>query len=407
MKSSLWQSANPLKYPLMALTVFIYGFCVSVSWPFVALFGVNELKVSSSETAFLISAVAISGLAFSHIIGILSDKLHDRRIALWLVLVCSIVGCLVFAFVRNYWWIFLCCCTFLGVGAASFAQIFAMAREQFESDGLGEIDVRNNTLRGIFSLSWVFGPAIGSIIISTLGYAVIFVVAAIGYSVLVLLVFMVKRKNQDIEHEEKHNLVRKKYTAKIYLNVVSFALLNLALNICTIAYPLLINKTHELSEKFLGFLMGATALLEIPLMISVALLAKKLDKGRIVLAGFLVFSIYCGILFVADSLFLLFVAQAICAIAVAIIMGLGMSFCQDLLPGQAGEGTTLFTNASLAGSVASGLVFAFAATIINYQQIYLLCSVLCLFGSLMFFISNFISINRTLALPNESIVGEG
>lgn len=379
-KKSLFLSANPLKYPLMSAMVLIYGFCVSVSWPFIALFGVNELGISSSATAVLISAVAISGLGFSHIIGIYSDKIHDRRKALWVILGCSIVGCLVLAFVRNYIVILICCCTFLGVGAASFAQLFALAREQFENDGVGEIDIRNNTLRGIFSLSWVFGPAAGAFIISVLGYAEIFIIAAVGYALLSLIVFLVKPVDAEASVEPK-KLDNIRYDAKIYLNLVAFSIISLALNIGTICLPLLVNKTHELSEKILGMLMGATAFLEIPLMVGTAILAKKIEKFWLVLFGFLFFSVYGVLLFAAQDLTELFVAQAVCAVGVAIIMGLGMSYCQDLLPGRAGEGTTLFTNASLAGSVASGMVFAIAVTFISYQQIYLISAILCLLSS--------------------------
>ncbi|VUD66396.1 Sugar efflux transporter A [Thalassocella blandensis] len=364
----------------MSAMVFIYGACVSISWPFIALFGVNELGISSSATAVLISAVAISGLAFSHIIGIYSDKIHDRRKALWVILACSIIGCLVLAFVRNYIIILLCCCTFLGVGAASFAQLFALAREQFEHDGLGEIDIRNNTLRGIFSLSWVFGPAIGAFVISTLGYAEVFVIAALGYVVLSVFVLFAKPVHGESSAEPK-KLDNIRYDTKIYFNLVAFSIVSLALNIGTICLPLLVNKTHQLSEKILGLLMGATAFLEIPLMVGTAILAKKIEKFWLVLFGFLFFSVYGVLLYGAQNLTGLFVAQAVCAVGVAIIMGLGMSYCQELLPGRAGEGTTLFTNASLAGSVASGMVFAIAVTFISYQQIYLISAFLCLLSS--------------------------
>lgn len=398
--SGAWRAANPLKYPLLALMVFIYGFSVSVNWPFVALFGVNELGVSSAEIAMMISVVAVSGLVFSHYIGILSDKASDRRIALWAVLLSSIVGCLMFAFVRYYWWLMFCCATFLGIGAASFAQVFALAREHFESDGQGEIDIRNNTLRGIFSLSWVFGPAAGSLMISVWGYSSIFLFAAAGYALLCVFILKLKPRVHIDGHAEAKP-PRIPYNFGIYANIAAFGLVSLALNIGTICYPLLINKTHEFSEKMLGVLMGSTAALEIPLMIGAGILAKKVEKGTIVLVGFVIFAAYCFSLYFAEGLVQLFAAQAIAAIGIAVIMGIGMSFCQDLLPGRPGEGTTLFTNASLAGSVGSGLVFALASTWLDYPQVYVLCSALCMLGAFVFWLGNKLGKGKTSVLSTD------
>ncbi len=52
------------------------------------------------------------------------------------------------------------------------------------------------------------------------------------------------------------------------------------------------------------------------------------------------------------------------------ILGIGMLYFQDLMPGQAGSATTLYTNTSRVGWIIAGSVAGIVAEIWNYHAVF-------------------------------------
>lgn len=130
-----------------------------------------------------------------------------------------------------------------------------------------------------------------------------------------------------------------------------------------------INELH-LPEKLAGLMMGTAAGLEIPTMLIAGYYAKRFGKRLLMriaaLAGLL---FYVGMLTVHTPALLL-AMQALNAIYIGILAGIGMLYFQDLMPGQAGAATTLYTNTTRVGWIIAGSLAGVVAEIWSYHAVF-------------------------------------
>lgn len=133
--------------------------------------------------------------------------------------------------------------------------------------------------------------------------------------------------------------------------------------------PLFIINELHLPEKLAGVMMGTAAGLEIPTMLIAGYFAKRLGKrfNARCCRGWRLF--YAGML-MAHSPVILLGLQLLNAIFIGILGGIGMLYFQDLMPGQAGSATTLYTNTSRVGWIIAGSVAGIVAEIWNYHAVF-------------------------------------
>jgi SET family sugar efflux transporter-like MFS transporter len=78
---------------------------------------------------------------------------------------------------------------------------------------------------------------------------------------------------------------------------------------------------------------------------------------------------YCSLLFITGS-WQLIALQLLNAAFIGVLAGIGMLYFQDLMPGQAGTATTLFTNTIRVGWVIAGAIAGAVAEIWNYHAVF-------------------------------------
>ena len=144
--------------------------------------------------------------------------------------------------------------------------------------------------------------------------------------------------------------------------------------------PLYIIHELHLPDKLAGVMMGTAAGLEIPTMLIAGYYAKRFGKRflmMVALAAGLAF--YAGLLFLTAPWALL-ALQLLNAVFIGILAGIGMLYFQDLMPGQAGSATTLFTTAGRTGWIFAGSVAGFIAEFWNYYAVFFVSLVLLIAG---------------------------
>ncbi|HFR3118469.1 TPA: MFS transporter, partial [Enterobacter roggenkampii] len=141
--------------------------------------------------------------------------------------------------------------------------------------------------------------------------------------------------------------------------------------------PLFIINELHLPEKLAGIMMGTAAGLEIPTMLIAGYYARRFGKRflmRIAAVAGLLF--YLGMLTVHTP-GLLLALQLLNAIYIGILAGIGMLYFQDLMPGQAGSATTLYTNTTRVGWIIAGSMAGVVAEIWNYHTVFWIALVMC------------------------------
>ena len=160
--------------------------------------------------------------------------------------------------------------------------------------------------------------------------------------------------------------------------IPGMGLLFLCSNLNVIVLPLLLVQTLGGAERDVGGTFGLAAGLELPLMLGSALVAGRLGKGRLIIAGSLVYIAYFAALALATRPWHAYLAQGLTAFVISVVMGLGLSYFQDLLPGEPGVSTALYVNAMTIGSILAGGLFALLAAPLGNRGIFAVCAALSL-----------------------------
>lgn len=142
-------------------------------------------------------------------------------------------------------------------------------------------------------------------------------------------------------------------------------------NAYLISLPLHLSRNLAVDIGWVGWIMGAAAGLEIPVMLLAGLLAGRLSSLVLVRAsGIAALILYVGIYFASD-LWQLFALQLANAVFVGVLAGIGISVVQAMLPGRAGSASALYTNTTHLGTLLSSMVVGTVAERFGYQSVFL------------------------------------
>ncbi len=321
-------------------------------------------------SAFFFTGSAVIGILVSQFLAGRSDRKGDRK---QLIVACCLLGvlaCVLFAWNRNYFILL-----FVGVFLSSFGstanpQMFALAREHADKTGR-EAVMFSSILRAQVSLAWVIGPPLAYALAMGFGFTVMYLSAAVAFIVCALMVWFFLPSMRKESKTAGGHLEAPRTNRRDALLLFSICTLMWGTNsLYIINMPLFIINELHLPEKLAGLMMGTAAGLEIPTMLIAGYYAKRFGKRLLMriaaLAGLL---FYVGMLTVHTPALLL-AMQALNAIYIGILAGIGMLYFQDLMPGQAGAATTLYTNTTRVGWIIAGSLAGVVAEIWNYHAVF-------------------------------------
>ncbi|WP_035346051.1 MULTISPECIES: sugar efflux transporter [Dickeya] len=363
---------------------FLSGVAGALQLPTLSLFLSTEVHARPVMVGLYYTGSAVIGIVVSQLLAAYSDRQGDRKT---LILQCCLLGalaCLLYAWNRNYF-VLLCVGVLLSsFGSTANPQLFALAREYADQQGR-PIAMFSSVMRAQISLSWVIGPPVAFALALGFGFPVMYLTAAAvflfcGVLVWRLLPSMPKSPLRTASHAESP----RRHRRDTLLLFIACTLMWTCNGIYLINMPLYLVRELQLPEKLAGVMMGTAAGLEIPVMLLAGWLASRIGKRllmRIAVVAGLLF--YAGLTWLNASVALLLL-QLLNAIFIGILAGMGMLYFQDLMPGQAGAATTLFTNTTRVGWIISGSLAGMVAEIWNYHTGFIIAvamlagAVLCL-----------------------------
>ena len=338
------------------IVAFLTGIAGALQTPTLSLFLTNEVHVRPAMVGFFFTGSAVIGILVSQFLAGRSDRKGDRK---QLIVACCLLGvlaCVLFAWNRNYFILL-----FVGVFLSSFGstanpQMFALAREHADKTGR-EAVMFSSILRAQVSLAWVIGPPLAYALAMGFGFTVMYLSAAVAFIVCALMVWFFLPSMRKESKTAGGHLEAPRTNRRDALLLFSICTLMWGTNsLYIINMPLFIINELHLPEKLAGLMMGTAAGLEIPTMLM-----------RIAALAGLLF--YVGMLTVHTPALLL-AMQALNAIYIGILAGIGMLYFQDLMPGQAGAATTLYTNTTRVGWIIAGSLAGVVAEIWSYHAVF-------------------------------------
>lgn len=330
----------------------------------------NEVHVRPAMVGFFFTGSAVIGILVSQFLAGRSDRRGDRK---QLIVVCCLLGvlaCLLFAWNRNYFILL-----FIGVFLSSFGstanpQMFALAREHADKTGR-EAVMFSSILRAQVSLAWVIGPPLAYALAMGFGFTAMYLSAAAAFIVCGIMVWLFLPSMHKAAAVATGRLEAPRTHRRDALLLFSICTLMWGTNsLYIINMPLFIINELHLPEKLAGLMMGTAAGLEIPTMLIAGYYARRFGKRFLMrlsaVAGVL---FYVGMLTVHTPALLL-AMQVLNAVYIGILAGIGMLYFQDLMPGQAGAATTLYTNTTRVGWIIAGSLAGVVAEIWSYHAVF-------------------------------------
>ncbi|MCA8767611.1 sugar efflux transporter SetB [Escherichia coli] len=352
------------------IVAFLTGIAGALQTPTLSIFLTDEVHARPAMVGFFFTGSAVIGILVSQFLAGRSDKRGDRKSLIVFCCLLGVLACTLFAWNRNYFVLL-----FVGVFLSSFGstanpQMFALAREHADKTGR-EAVMFSSFLRAQVSLAWVIGPPLAYALAMGFSFTVMYLSAAVAFIVCGVMVWLfLPSMQKELPLATGTVEAPRRNRRDTLLLFVICTLMWGSNSLYIINMPLFIINELHLPEKLAGVMMGTAAGLEIPTMLIAGYIAKRLGKRflmRVAAVGGVCF--YAGML-MAHSPVILLGLQLLNAIFIGILGGIGMLYFQDLMPGQAGSATTLYTNTSRVGWIIAGSVAGIVAEIWNYHAVF-------------------------------------
>ncbi|EFF4748686.1 sugar efflux transporter SetB [Escherichia coli] len=352
------------------IVAFLTGIAGALQTPTLSIFLTDEVHARPAMVGFFFTGSAVIGILVSQFLAGRSDKRGDRKSLIVFCCLLGVLACTLFAWNRNYFVLL-----FVGVFLSSFGstanpQMFALAREHADKTGR-EAVMFSSFLRAQVSLAWVIGPPLAYALAMGFSFTVMYLSAAVAFIVCGVMVWLfLPSMQKELPLATGTVEAPRRNRRDTLLLFVICTLMWGSNSLYIINMPLFIINELHLPKKLAGVMMGTAAGLEIPTMLIAGYFAKRLGKRflmRVAAVGGVCF--YAGML-MAHSPVILLGLQLLNAIFIGILGGIGMLYFQDLMPGQAGSATTLYTNTSRVGWIIAGSVAGIVAEIWNYHAVF-------------------------------------
>ncbi|MEC0093878.1 sugar efflux transporter [Paenibacillus macquariensis] len=384
-------------YALLFLCMLLQGMGISLSAPFLSIYFTEQLGVSVGMFGIFLSVTLIGGIWISTLIGKRSDLGLNRKNIYLVATLCNALAYSGYLLIQDFTILFIYMTVFTALGAPGMAQLFAISREAVNKSNFTEHAFANSTLRSAFSLGFITGPLIGTLLIAAVGFKGIFA-GTIGVFLLVaLLIFLFLKSNTELKRnnaEVKVKSFRLSQNRNILLPFLILILMYIAHWTSTINTALFITNNLGGTTSDIGLVSSICAALEIPFMIILGLLSAKYSNRILMMCGAILGGVYYLVVINSGAMWQMLAAQVLLAVFVAVISAIGISYIQDLLPSMPGYASTLYSNSSTIGRLIGSLVGGGLASFVGYRYSFVFCFILIIISVIMLVVSGRHTVNE-------------
>ncbi|WP_211749865.1 sugar efflux transporter [Paenibacillus sp. Marseille-Q4541] len=373
-------------YALLFLCMLLQGMAISLSAPFLSIYFTEQLGVSVGVFGIFLAVTLIAGIWISLLIGKRSDLGLNRKSIYLVSTLCNALAFSGYLLIKDFTILFIYMTVFTALGAPGMPQLFAIAREAVNASRSTDHAFANSTLRSAFSLGFITGPLIGTLLLAAVGFKGIFSGTIGIFLIVALLVFFFLKSNAELKTNATGGTVqsiRLHQNQTILLPFLILTLLYVSHWMSNLNTALFITNNLGGTTRDVGLVSSICAALEIPFMIMLGLLGAKYSNRILMMCGAILGGAYYLVVVTSGAMWQLLAAQILLAFFVAVISAIGISYMQDLLPSMPGYASTLYSNASTIGRLVGSLVGGGLASIVGYRYSFLLCFVLVTVAAIM------------------------
>ncbi|TOZ61378.1 sugar efflux transporter [Staphylococcus pseudintermedius] len=350
-------------YKLFIVNMMLIGMGIAITVPFFVLFATNQLGMTTNQFGLLLALAAITQFTMNSIVARFSDTHAINRKVI--IIVGLFMGAISFTlpfFVHSVVLFIILYAIFQGLFAPAMPQLYASARESInQSTSSSRAVFANSVLRSMFSFGFLFGPLVGNILNQSWGYSGLFGgTVAIILTTLLLQVFFFKDikakkpvRDSIMTEQDAPSMLKHRY---LIVPFIAFVLLHIGQWMYTLNMPLFVTQYLHEEEKYVGHLASLCAGLEVPFMIILGMVASKVETRTLLAIAAVCGSLFFGSIGIFESIHMMLVGQVLLVAFLAVLLGIGISYFQDVLPQYPGYASTLFANAMVIGQLLGNLL---------------------------------------------------
>ncbi|PCF44334.1 sugar efflux transporter [Staphylococcus delphini] len=350
-------------YKLFIVNMMLIGMGIAITVPFFVLFATNQLGMTTNQFGLLLALAAVSQFTMNSIVARFSDT-HaiNRKVIIIAGLFMGAISFTLPFFVHSVVLFIILYAIFQGLFAPAMPQLYASARESInQSTSSSRAVFANSVLRSMFSFGFLFGPLVGNILNQSWGYSGLFGgTVAIILTTLLLQVFFFKDikakkpvRDSVATEQDAPSMLKHRY---LIVPFIAFVLLHIGQWMYTLNMPLFVTQYLHEEEKYVGHLASLCAGLEVPFMIILGMVASKVETRTLLAIAAVCGSLFFGSIGIFESVHMMLVGQVLLAAFLAVLLGIGISYFQDVLPQYPGYASTLFANAMVIGQLLGNLL---------------------------------------------------
>lgn len=364
----------------LLVTNFVLGLTSAFIAPFGSLWATQEIGMSQQFLGVFMTINSLSAILVTSLLARWSDSHVTRRSLLIGGACAGALGNLGYAFVREPLLLLAIGSSALAVASLSFAQLFAHVREELarpEHEG-ADVPFSMGVLRACYALAWMIGPNLGAWLKGRFGYRGLFL-ATTGFFLLLLcfvLRFVARRpRAAATARPPESGLSAWGLRQPLLLaHCAAFGLMFAAFTLNGLNLPLFLTQTLGGDEQNVGAAFAISPLFEMLFMVAFGHLAARGHQRRVILLGAGSAVVYFLALRFVTAPWQVYPLQVLNAAAVAVTVSVAIPFVQDLLPGQTGVATSLFSNALKVGSLLGFAAFGALAAVLGNAGLFPVCA---------------------------------
>ncbi len=368
-------------YKLFLINMILLGMALAITVPFFVLYATQELGMTRGLYGVMMALFALAGFMVNTIVARFSDRANfNRKYMIMFSVMMAAIAFSTYFYIDNPVVFIMIYVFFGGMGAPAMPQLYASARESINVSASSKNAVFANTLlRSMFSFGFLFGPLVGTVLLKKFGFAGIFGGTILLY-IIVLLSFLFFYKEIKVEkpaHAKGHiepvapNLLKDTY---LLIPFLAFVFLHIGQWMYTLNMPLFVTEFLNADEANVGYLASLCAGLEVPFMIILGILASRFQTRTLLMIGAVFGGGYYLSIGLFDSVTAMLIGQIGLAFFLAILLGLGISYFQDILPEFPGYASTLFSNAMIAGQLLGNLLGGVMSDVVGLGNVFYVSS---------------------------------
>ncbi|TFH93220.1 sugar efflux transporter [Vibrio ouci] len=354
---------------LFIITAFVTGLCGAFFYPLSSLFIVEELGASPMMLSLYMVMAVVSAVVVSQLLARQSDRNWKRKTILLVAMTCYLITISSFIVVRDYWLAITIATVFGSVSGASFGQLFALGRE-YGDRHMKDSTTFLSTMRAGIAIAWVFGPPMAFMLKAAFGYNASFSVSAVIVSLSILVIAKYLPNGVVKEDSTAEETVTTSQTSNgliaLYCLVVVFAFA--ANNLYITSMPLYLSQELKVDPSWLGFLFGAGALFEIPVMLGAGKLAARFGTIKLLMLGLVSGVAFYSVMLSHTTFVAMLMAQVLNGFFIGVCATLGMVVLQDMMKDRLGTASTLFSNMLNVSMLVASLSVGVVGELFNYYS---------------------------------------